>query len=569
MFAEVFNNNKKSKGAIVMVFLILCIPLIAAILLGWIAFKLITPKNQRIFDWYAAGLFIALLPVAFYCRTLVTPHPPMNLEGWFFALLIFLVIVLCPVASYMLFHYRSFTVDQKTKRRTTRFVIFAFSAGILFVGLVSLGARTPTALAISQFPKLAKPLIHAGIGINTRSADWKSPLGIALDQNKLEIAKLLIAKGADVNAKHRDSGGKPATVYHPQEGVRTEILPDYTLLMVASGRGRLDAMELLVNSGADVNARTNQGQTALMQAAQWASTNSVTWLLDHGADIQREDVTGKTALAYAAMSISPKSTQAMLTKNTHFTQTDKDKALLANVRWYLSAQRANQTSTLSNTVILLKSGANINARNENGATPLMLAAEQNDSIDLVKTLIEHGADLNIKSIGGATALMYAMKSSTPHVTALLLQKSIDVDARDYNGRTALMWLIMQRLADSTKGKLLLEAGANINARDLQGMTPLMWAAKAGSASREKTNLLLDRGAKLNDRDIAEKTPLMYAVEGGASDIVLRMLQMGADPNALDKKNRSALSYAQEIFNKNKNWPDHKNTLDYLRQYEAK
>ena len=199
----------------------------------------------------------------------------------------------------------------------------------------------------------------------------------------------------------------------------------------------------------------------------------------------------------------------------------------------------------------------------------MLAAEQNDSVDLVKTLIEQGADLNIKSIGGATALMYAMKSSTPHVSALLLKKSIEVDARDNNGRTALMWLMMQNSADSAKGKLLLEAGANINARDLQGMTPLMWAAKSGSVSREKTNLLLDRGAKLNDRDIAEKTPLMYAVEGGASDIVLRMLQMGADPNAVDKKNRSALSYAQEIYNKNKNWPDHKNVLDYLRQHGAK
>jgi len=90
-----------------------------------------------------------------------------------------------------------------------------------------------------------------------------------------DVAELLLAKGADINAK--DDHG-------------------FTALMWAVVGGHFHAVKLLLDKGADINAKNNNGQTALMHAALGGEVDAVKLLLDKGADINAKDKDGDTSL---------------------------------------------------------------------------------------------------------------------------------------------------------------------------------------------------------------------------------------------------------------------------------
>ena len=191
---------------------------------------------------------------------------------------------------------------------------------------------------------------------------------------------------------------------------------------------------------------------------------------------------------------------------------------------------------------------------------------------MLRLFIENGADVNARNSKGKTVLMQAMQYQSTDIVELLLNKGAAIETQDHDGKTALMWLLYYSLSSGTDNlKLLLDRGADIHARDYFRMTPVMWAANASLCDRriEKVNILLERGAKLNEINLAGKTPLILAVLRGDSRLVLRMLEMGADPNVLDKKNRSALSYAQELYKKHNHFISYEKMIEYLLQYGAK
>lgn len=374
-------------GILLLIFL-LSILFLIMIFFGWFAYIIITPKNHQIIDWYAAGLFVLFAPVAFYVWAFITWHEPLNIEEWFFAALIFIIANICPVTTYILLHYRNFAEDKTKARRASAIVRSAILAAILVTSLGALGARTPTAMTVRLFPFLARPLIHAGIGINTRDVQWKSPLGIALDRGDLATASLLIAKGADANEKYRDNYGKPVRTFHPKEGVKTENLPDDTLLIEASRMGRFNVVKWLLENGADANAKTRQGQTALMLAAA-RDLEAVKILLTYGADIQAADAGGKTVLAYAARSGTLEIIKYLLSQGIRFEQADKNDALIEAVRRYEHHHKPSQTESILKIKYLLAIGADINAKDEKGSTPLIYAAS---NADLVQMMNEQRAE---------------------------------------------------------------------------------------------------------------------------------------------------------------------------------
>lgn len=135
-----------------------------------------------------------------------------------------------------------------------------------------------------------------------------------------------------------------------------------------------------------------------------------------------------------------------------------------------------------------------------------------------------------------TALWWSLIKCHKEAVKLLLRKGINVNVRDKDGATALMWA--ENLPDIVN--LLLEEGADINAVDKNSATALMWASDNGHT--EKVKLLLRKDANVNAKDKDGRTALMDAADGGHTEIVRLLLGKGADVNAKNNMGRTALMY---------------------------
>jgi ankyrin repeat protein len=125
-------------------------------------------------------------------------------------------------------------------------------------------------------PKVAQVLIDwPKTNVEIRTAQDESPLMMACLKGELDLAKKLIARGADVNK------------------------PGWTPLHYAATNGHLEVMELLFANNAYIDAESPNGTTPLMMAAQYGSTAAVKRLLEEGADPGLRNQLGLTAIDFA------------------------------------------------------------------------------------------------------------------------------------------------------------------------------------------------------------------------------------------------------------------------------
>ena len=203
---------------------------------------------------------------------------------------------------------------------------------------------------------------------------------------------------------------------------------------------------------------------------------------------------------------------------------------------------------------LLKRGADVNATNRAGMTPLMMAASRGH-LEAVKLLLEKGADVKAESIFGTalkqaaagrhleivklllaksdlsvtdnfgwSVLMRAVESGSLEMVELLLAQGVDVNAQAKDGRTALMIAASRKRPEIAK--LLLERGAEANAKNQDGETALFSAVESGDP--EVAEILLDNGAAIDEENEAGETPLLKAAEKGYVDVVRLLKKRGAE-----------------------------------------
>jgi ankyrin repeat protein len=201
---------------------------------------------------------------------------------------------------------------------------------------------------------------------------------------------------------------------------------------------------------------------------------------------------------------------------------------------------------------LIRNGANVNAANDLGATPLW-AACQNGSAAMTRLLLDAGANPKTALLSGETPLMTAARSGQAEVVRLLLAKDAAVNARATRSQTALMWAVAQRQHEVVR--LLLAHGADVKARtdewkqlwqtgpdqDIHpdyhvwirqgGFTPLLFAAREGDL--ESARLLVAAGADVNDRAAQGISATVLAAHSGNGELVDFLLEKGADPNAAE------------------------------------
>ena len=146
----------------------------------------------------------------------------------------------------------------------------------------------------------------------------------------------------------------------------------------------------------------------------------------------------------------------------------------------------------------------------------LLPSAGNGEAEKVKELLEKGADVNEKDADGRTALMYASFNGYSEVVNELLKHNADVNLTDINGRSALMFAASGPFHETVK--ILLEKNAEPNIRDNQEhFTAFMFAAAEGQL--ENIKVLLEFGANPNLKDIDGDNALTFAKNNEHQEVV--------------------------------------------------
>ncbi len=177
--------------------------------------------------------------------------------------------------------------------------------------------------------------------------------------------------------------------------------------------------------------------------------------------------------------------------------------------------RAVSQGDLRRTELFLAIGADPNQPEPVGGS-LLLNALQAEQDRIAMVLLRHGADPNAKRSSGVTPLMSVRD---PGVVRELLTRGADPHARDGDGNTPLVWATVYGEAEVSA--LLLDAGAEANVRGAQGITPLILAASDGNEALVK--LLLEHGADPSQTTRTGYTALTAAKENG-NPAVIRLLR---------------------------------------------
>lgn len=185
--------------------------------------------------------------------------------------------------------------------------------------------------------------------------------------------------------------------------------------------------------------------------------------------------------------------------------------------------------------ILIDHGANVHAPDKNGATSLIIAAE-NGCEDTVKTLLCRGADIHAIQSDQATALIVAAKRGDVNITRLLLNQGAIIHEVQRDEATA--FIVAAQMGHTDVMRLLLDQGANVNDAQRDQATSLMLAVQ--KCHVDAVRLLLDRGANLEAVDENQVTALMFAAEIGHTGIARLLLDRGANVHAVQSDGYTAL-----------------------------
>lgn len=203
----------------------------------------------------------------------------------------------------------------------------------------------------------------------------------------------------------------------------------------------------------------------------------------------------------------------------------------------IKASKNNSTEEIRQ---LISQGANVNATDKDGETPLMKAIE-NNHIQATQVLLELKADINfIDSQGWSYLHIAAIKGSYELIKVLINSAANLIDKQEDTGlRTSLHIAANDNNTEAIK--CLLESEAKIDIGDINSKTPLHYAARNGHI--EAIKVLLEYGANVNEDDNRGETSIHLATQEGHIEAIKVLLESKADINEVNKKGLNPLDIA--------------------------
>ena len=354
-------------------------------------------------------------------------------------------------------------------------------------------------------------IIDHGADVNVTNKKNVTPLMIACHKRITYAINILLNAGADPNIS--DAKGN-------------------TCIQNAVGKGcSKDALETIVNHRADVNAVNKKHATALMIACASSNKDAINVLLDAGADPNITDGMGNTCIQIAVGNGCSKDVlETIVNHGVDVNATNKK-----NVTALMIACEKGNANAIN---VLLNAGAHPNIIDANGNTCLHYAAYGDCIKDSLQTVINHGAEVNATNAGYATAIMLACEKGNTDVINVLLNAGADPSIADADGDT---WLHQAVRGGCSKEVLetLISHGADVNAANKNNVTALKIACEKGNS--DALNVLLSAGGDPNITDTGGDTCLHHAVRGDSNTVIIETLvRHGADVNATSENNATAL-----------------------------
>ena len=349
--------------------------------------------------------------------------------------------------------------------------------------------------------RVTQLLLEQGVDINLLDENHETPLHIASSIGLFETIRVLLDHGAKANL----------------ENIHDQVPLHLVSQNLFVNEENANATRLLLQQGTGVNTRDKQQATPLHFASFGRHFEIALTLLGHGADVNARNADGQTPLHRVSLNPSPKIrsgyneasrlAQLMLERGADVNARDNDQATPLHSASYMSKLEATR--------VLLDNGANIHAKNIQGRTPLHIVSQDRYSISepaLVELLLSRGADVNERDNDQATPFLLASLCLKPEIAEKLLQNGADVNAVNIHGQNALHLVSQSPHPDyQESGRLLLEAGVDLNGRANDGRIPLHLAGFYGQVYVAEA--LLEYAAQVNATDISGHTPLHQVTLG--------------------------------------------------------
>ena len=405
-------------------------------------------------------------------------------------------------------------------------------------------------------------LLKRGARVNAGDMRLMTPLHYSAHMGCPEVSRILLEHGADVSLRTQ-SGYVPlhfvSNLGNKDEGERLVL-----------------ARLLLAGSCMDVNAQGLDGQTPLHRASYYRRPKIVQLLLANGANAHTEDAQGRNPLHHLSPYLNDIDPQDVLRVTQLLLEQGVDVNVLDEKR-ETPLHIASSVGHLENIQVLLDHGAKADAENVDGQIPLHLVSQNNNEnanvtrlflqrgmevntrdskqqatplhfasfrghFEIALALLDHGADANARNADGQTPLhrvSLCPNKKTNCLVQLMLERGADVNARDKDQETPLHSASYMSNLETTR--VLLDHGANIHAKNVQGQTPLHNVSQGVyGPDPALVELLLSRGADVNARDNDQATPFLCASFSLNRQIAEKLLQNGADVNAVNIHGQNAL-----------------------------
>lgn len=396
-----------------------------------------------------------------------------------------------------------------------------------------------TATMANVSTQILSILVNAGADVNGRNKDGVTPLELAIENKIIAHIKFYAEHGADINSKDQKGNTPLKMALKPTDS------SDKTL-------------EIILNKQ-NIDSLDSDGNTPLITAITVdASQEKIQYILSLSEEVNARNSAGNTALYLTVLKNRKSIGEKLLAKNADiFSTNNKNNSPLSQalknpqvMEWLITSKTIKDTDGIGNTALhyatewglenavetLITKGANKEAKNANGETPIFSACKNNKS-EMISLLAKKGCKINVRDNLGSTPLHVAVRWGNIDAAEQLISLGINIDAQNVTGKTPLAEAVLGGKPEIAK--MLLSKGANPNTSDINGRTILMDAVKAKNT--KTIAMLLEYNANPQAQDLNGRNSYHEAALTEDENVINLIRNAGGNPLSRDKNGNTPFS----------------------------